>query len=236
MAKRNKKGRRKTKNLRRIVLLEQESGELSGGGPRNPLVGNAPEQVADAARLPDEKYPVVSTTIHSLAPTTATTTVKHGVMAISSRKRKATEFRSKEHLIGSLTVVPVPEQNHQGCNSKKSRSEKSKSGDCPSKEGKPNSRHYSAYFARFEAERIDLSSQSSSVNKCAKAMKTAYTKCCVASTEGGCDALILIASNCGVLNSFLYSTSIRLHCSSFLSTFVIFTQMLKDRLQCVSMK
>ena len=164
MAKRNKKGRRKTKNLRRIVLLEQESGELtvSGGDPRNPLVGNAPEQIADA-RLPDnkeEKDPVVSTTILPLAPTTATTTVKHGVMAISSRKRKATKVICQEHPIGSLPVVPVPEQNHQEYNSKKSRREKSKSDDCPSNEGKPNSRHYSALFARFEAEWVDLSSQS----------------------------------------------------------------------------
>ena len=37
-------------------------------------------------------------------------------------------------------------------------------------------------------------------------METAKTKFYVASWEGGCDAPILIASNCGVLNSLLHIT------------------------------
>jgi len=57
-------------------------------------------------------------------------------------------------------------------------------------------------IARIEAEQIALL-QSCLVKNRAICDGAAASKCCAASLEGGCDALILIASNCGVLNSFL---------------------------------
>ena len=60
--------------------------------------------------------------------------------------------------------------------------------------------------AWIEAEQIDFYHNLVRSIIVPKSMETAKTKFFVASWEGGCDAPILIASNCGVLNSLLHIT------------------------------
>ena len=130
MTKKKKKSRRKTKNLRRIAILEQESGGCGGGeaGAGNPpLVGNVPSEVVDDVTRVDDQ---VVSAIHQLAQTTATT-LKHEVATKSSRKRKATEFRSQG------------DSNHQEVNARNGRLDKGKCAGCRNNEGKPKSKHRS---------------------------------------------------------------------------------------------
>ena len=128
MTKKKKKSRRKTKNLRRIAILEQESGGCGGGeaGAGNPSEGNGPEVVDDATRVDDQ----VVSAIHKLVQTTATT-LKHEVAMKSSRKRKATEFRSQG------------DSNHQEVNARNGRLDKGKCAGWRNNEGKPKSKHRS---------------------------------------------------------------------------------------------
>ena len=131
MTKKKKKSRRKTKNLRRTAILEQESGGRGGGeaGAGNPpLVGNVPDEVVDDATRVDDQ--VFVSAIHQLAQTTATT-LKHEVATKSSRKRKATEFRSQG------------DSNHQEVNARNGRLDKGKCAGWRNNEGKPKSKHRS---------------------------------------------------------------------------------------------